>query len=146
MQAGQVNGTFGSVTSDYAFLTPTLAYTPTQVDLSYNRNDVAFNEFATTGNGRNAANSIASMGSNNALYNALLNTSQSTAGAAIEQLAGASNANLTSATLAASSQVGNSMLGNATNRRQPGPGCRPRSARYTGAGGERRAVRSAQSE
>lgn len=110
LQAGQVNGTFGSVTSDYAFLTPTLAYTPTQVDLSYNRNDVAFNEFATTGNGRNAANSIASMGSNNALYNALLNTSQSTAGAAIEQLAGASNANLTSATLAASSQVGNSML------------------------------------
>lgn len=110
LQAGQVNGTFGSVTSDYAFLTPTLAYTPTQVDLSYNRNDVAFNEFASTGNGRNVANSIASMGSNNALYNALLNTSQSTAGAAIEQLAGSSNANLTSATLAASSQVGNSML------------------------------------
>ncbi|WP_426618798.1 autotransporter outer membrane beta-barrel domain-containing protein [Pseudomonas rustica] len=110
LQAGKINGTFGSVTSDYAFLTPTLAYTPTQVDLSYNRNDVAFNEFASTGNGRNAANSIASMGSNNALYNALLNTSQNTAGAAIEQLAGASNANLTSATLAASSQVGNSML------------------------------------
>ncbi len=110
LQAAQVNGTFGKVTSDYAFLTPTLAYTPTQVDLTYTRNDVAFNAFAATGNASNAANSLASMGKNNALYNALLNTSQSTAGAAIEQLAGASNANLTSATLGASNQVGSSML------------------------------------
>jgi len=110
LQAAQVNGTFGKVSSDYAFLTPTLAYTPTQVDLTYTRNDVAFNEFATTGNGSNAANSLASIGKNNALYNALLNTSQSSAGAAIEQLAGANNANLTSATLGASSQVGSSML------------------------------------
>lgn len=110
LQAAQVNGTFGKVSSDYAFLTPTLAYTPTQVDLTYTRNDVAFNEFATTGNGTNAANSLASIGKGNALYNALLNTSQSSAGAAIEQLAGASNANLTSATLGASSQVGSSML------------------------------------
>lgn len=110
LQAAQVNGIFGKVSSDYAFLTPTLAYTPTQVDLTYTRNDVAFNEFAMTGNGSNAANSLASIGKNNALYNALLNTSQSSAGAAIEQLAGASNANLTSATLGASSQVGSSML------------------------------------
>ncbi|PTT32741.1 autotransporter domain-containing protein [Pseudomonas sp. HMWF021] len=110
LQAASVNGTFGKVTSDYAFLTPTLAYTPTQVDLTYTRNDVAFSQFAATGNGNNAASSLASMGKNNALYNALLNTTQSTAGAAIEQLAGASNANLTSATLGASSQVGNSML------------------------------------
>ncbi|MFJ2529208.1 autotransporter domain-containing protein [Pseudomonas helmanticensis] len=110
LQAAQVNGTFGKVSSDYAFLTPTLAYTPTQVDLTYTRNDVAFNEFAATANGSNAANSLASTGKDNALYNALLNTSQSSAGAAIEQLAGASNANLTSATLGASSQVGSSML------------------------------------
>ncbi|WP_454562223.1 autotransporter outer membrane beta-barrel domain-containing protein [Pseudomonas sp. AIG] len=110
LQAAQVNGTFGKVTSDYAFLTPTLAYTPTQVDLTYTRNDVAFNAFATTGNGTNAANSLASIGKNSALYNALLNTSQNSAGAAIEQLAGASNASLTSATLGASSQVGTSML------------------------------------
>ncbi|MFZ3283076.1 autotransporter outer membrane beta-barrel domain-containing protein [Pseudomonas sp.] len=110
LQAAQVNGTFGTVTSDYAFLTPTLAYTPTQVDLTYTRNDVAFSQFAATGNGSNAANSLASIGKNNTLYNALLNTTQSSAGAAIEQLAGASNANLTSATLGASSQVGSSML------------------------------------
>ncbi|KAB0497837.1 autotransporter outer membrane beta-barrel domain-containing protein [Pseudomonas vancouverensis] len=110
LQAASINGTFGNVTSDYAFLTPTLAYTPTAVDLTYTRNDVAFNEMALTGNGGNAANSLASLGKNNVLYNALLNTSTTSAGAAIEQLAGASNANLTSATLGASSQVGSSML------------------------------------
>lgn len=120
LQAAQVNGTFGEVTSDYAFLTPTLAYTPTQVDLTYTRNDVAFNEFATTANGNNAANSLASIGKNNALYNALLNTTQSSAGAAIEQLAGTSNANLTSATLSASSQVGSSMLAAMQQMAAPG--------------------------
>src|SRR5476649_963069 len=51
LQAASINGTFGKVTSDYAFLTPTLAYTPTQVDLTYTRNDIAFNQFAATGNG-----------------------------------------------------------------------------------------------
>ena len=110
LQATRINGTFGQVTSDYAFLTPTLSYTPTQVDLAYNRNDVAFNQLAVTGNGSNAANSLASIGPNNVLYNAVLNTSNASAGAAIEQLAGASNANLTSATLGASSLVGSSML------------------------------------
>lgn len=110
LQAASVNGTFGKVTSDYAFITPTLAYTPTQVDLTYTRNDVAFNEFAVTGNGSRAANSLASLGQNNALYNALLNTTSATAGAAIEQLSGASNADLTSATLGVSNQIGGSML------------------------------------
>ncbi|MGH8358656.1 MAG: autotransporter outer membrane beta-barrel domain-containing protein, partial [Pseudomonas sp.] len=110
LQAGSINGTFGKVTSDYAFLTPTLDYSPTQVGLTYSRNDVAFNQFANTGNGTRAANALASLGKNNALYNALLNTTNSSAGAAIEQLAGSSTANLTSATLGASAQVGNSML------------------------------------
>ncbi|MBH1967002.1 MAG: autotransporter domain-containing protein [Pseudomonadales bacterium] len=110
VQASNINGTFAKVTSDYAFLTPTLAYTPTQVDLTYTRNDVAFNEFAVTANGNRAANSLASIGKNNTLYNALLNTTSTTAGNAIEQLAGTSNADLTSATLGASSQIGASML------------------------------------
>jgi len=110
LQAAVVNGTFGNVTSDYAFITPTLAYTPTRVDLTYTRNDVAFNEFAVTGNGSSAANSLTSLGKNNTLYNALLNTTGATAGAAIEQLSGASNADLASATLGVSNQIGASML------------------------------------
>ncbi|KAA0950570.1 autotransporter domain-containing protein [Pseudomonas sp. ANT_H14] len=110
LQAGSINGSFAKVTSDYAFLTPTLDYSATQVGLTYTRNDVAFNQLASTGNGTSAANSLASLGKNNALYNALLNTTNTSAGAAIEQLAGSSTANLTSATLGASAQVGGSML------------------------------------
>ncbi|QOQ74551.1 autotransporter domain-containing protein [Pseudomonas poae] len=110
LQAGSINGTFGKVTSDYAFLTPTLDYSPTQVGLTYTRNDIAFNQFASTGNGVSAANSLAGLGTNNPLYNALLNTTNASAGAAIEQLAGSSTANLTGATLGASAQVGSSML------------------------------------
>lgn len=110
LQAGSITGTFGTVSSDYAFLTPTLAYTPTAVDLTYSRNDVAFNQYAISTNGGRVASSIATLGTNNALYNAVLNTSTSTAGSAIEQLAGSSTANLSSATLSASAQVGSSMM------------------------------------
>ncbi|WP_456026061.1 autotransporter outer membrane beta-barrel domain-containing protein [Pseudomonas capeferrum] len=110
LQAGSITGQFGTVTSDYAFLTPSLDYSPTQVGLTYTRNDIAFNQFASTGNGASAANSLAGLGTHNPLYNALLSTTTATAGAAIEQLAGSSTANLTGATLGASAQVGNSML------------------------------------
>ena len=110
VQAASINGTFGKVTSDYAFLTPTLDYSATQVGLTYSRNDIAFSQFASSGNGVSAANSLAGLGTNNPLYNALLNTTTATAGAAIEQLAASSTANLTNATLGASAQVGNSML------------------------------------
>jgi subtilase-type serine protease len=110
LQAGSITGTFGSVSSDYAFLTPTLTYQPTSVGLTYTRNDVAFNDYASTGNGGKAATSLATLGKNNALYNALLNTSTSSAGTAIEQLAGSSNANLTSATLSGTSQVSATMM------------------------------------
>ncbi len=110
LQAGSITGTFDHVSSDYAFLTPTLAYTPVEVDLTYRRNDVAFNDYASSSNGSRAASSLTSLGSTSALYNAVLNTSTSTAGSAIEQLAGSSTANLSSATLSASSQIGGSMM------------------------------------
>lgn len=110
LNAGAINGTFGTVTSDYAFLTPTLDYSPTRVDLTYARNDVAFSQYASSPNGNHAAQGLAQLAAGNALYNALLNTSTQTAGAAIEQLAGSSNASLSSATLSASQQVSSSML------------------------------------
>ncbi|WP_311968371.1 autotransporter domain-containing protein [Pseudomonas baltica] len=110
LQAGAVTGTFGKVTSDYAFLTPTLSYTATQVDLAYARNDVAFANYATNSSDRNAASSISQLGQGNALYNAVLNTSTATASSAITQLSGATTASLGAATLAGSAQVGSSML------------------------------------
>ncbi|MEB0207404.1 autotransporter outer membrane beta-barrel domain-containing protein [Pseudomonas sp. CCC3.1] len=110
LNAGSINGTFGTVTSDYAFLTPTLSYKPTSVELTYARNDVAFADYATSANGGSAARGLSQLKAGNALYNALLNTNTQTAGAAIEQLAGSGNAGLSRATLAATQQVGSSML------------------------------------
>ena len=110
LNAGAIDGTFAKVTSDYAFLTPTLNYNPTSVELTYARNDVAFADYASSANGTSAAIGLSQLKAGNALYNALLNTNTQTAGAAIEQLSGSSNASLSSATLGATSQVGNSML------------------------------------
>lgn len=111
LTAGTVDGTFGKVTSDYAFLTPTLSYSATSVGLTYTRNDVAFAQYTQTGNGAAAARSLDSLGSNNRLYSALLNTSTGTAGSAIEQLSASNTANLAAATLSGSAQVGSTMLG-----------------------------------
>lgn len=130
LQAGSITGTFddSNLRSYYAFLTPTLSYDNNRVNLSYTRNDVEFIDYARTRNAARAVNSIESitwrhwsnwdgsfpppsmMRNPNPLYDALLATSETTASAALEALAGSSNANLASATLAASSQVGTSML------------------------------------
>lgn len=110
LQAGAISGTFGAVTSDYAFLTPTLSYTATEVDLAYARNDVAFADYASNSSGRSAARSISQLGQGNALYNALLNTSTGSASSAITQLSGATTASLAAATQAGSAQVGSTML------------------------------------
>lgn len=111
LTAGAVDGTFGKVTSDYAFLTPTLSYNATSVGLTYTRNDVAFEQYSQTGNGGAAARALGSLGSDSKLYSALLNTSTGTASSAIEQLSGSNTANLAAATLSGSAQVGSTMLG-----------------------------------
>ncbi|WP_095155307.1 autotransporter domain-containing protein [Pseudomonas sp. Irchel 3E13] len=111
LNAGAVQGTFGKVESDYAFLTPSLSYSGTSVGLDYTRNDVSFAQYTQNANSGAAARALGSLGSDSALYNALLNTSTATAGNAIEQLSASSTANLAGATLAGSAQVGGSMLG-----------------------------------
>lgn len=107
---GGVTGQFGSVTNNFAFLTPTITYTANSVELELKRNDTAFAALASTDSARNLANSLAAQ-PNNALYNSLLTTDQATATQALEQLAGTSNASMAAATLAGSSQVGNVMQG-----------------------------------
>ncbi|WDY55724.1 autotransporter family protein [Pseudomonas sp. PSKL.D1] len=111
LNASAINGTFAGVTSDYAFLTPSLSYTSTSVGLAYTRNDVAFADYARSGNGAAVAHSLDSLDHSTTLYNAVLGSSAANAGNAIEQLAGANTANLAAATLAGTAQVGSSMLG-----------------------------------
>ena len=49
---GGVTGTFANVTSNFAFLTPTLSYDPNDVFLTLNRNDITFSSVAQTPNQR----------------------------------------------------------------------------------------------
>ena len=53
-----VGGVFGSVTSNLAFLTPTLAYDPTNVFLTLARNDIDFAAVALTPNQRQVSNAL----------------------------------------------------------------------------------------
>jgi outer membrane autotransporter protein len=56
--SGGVTGTFANVTSNLAFLTPTLSYDPNDVFLTLNRNDISFASLAQTPNQRNVAGAL----------------------------------------------------------------------------------------
>ncbi|MCE6977678.1 autotransporter domain-containing protein [Pseudomonas frederiksbergensis] len=123
-----VEGEFGAIENNLAFMTPTPQYHKKEVGLIYARNEVPFESVATTGNGREFARSLkepispaapsptrtenapVAQQPSNAAVTALLASSKETASHAIELLAGDSNANLAKATLASDSPVGSSML------------------------------------
>jgi outer membrane autotransporter protein len=110
LSASSVSGEFASVSSNFAFLTPTLRYSADAVDLELTRNDVSLASVATSSSAANVAGQI-DQNSSPELYNALITSNSSTASQALEQLAGAANASMASATLAGASQVGGAMQG-----------------------------------
>ncbi|MCY1277036.1 outer membrane autotransporter barrel domain protein [compost metagenome] len=108
--AGGVSGQFADVASNLAFLTPSLSYSANAVDLQLKRNDVQFGDAAGSANGRQVGASLSALQAGNPLYDALLTSSLSSAGEALEQLSASANANLASAMLGSSAQIGASML------------------------------------
>lgn len=58
VQAGSLSGTFGSVSSNLAFLTPELSYSATGVDLDLVRNDISYTSVAQTFNQRAVAGAL----------------------------------------------------------------------------------------
>ncbi|WP_223489235.1 autotransporter domain-containing protein [Pseudomonas sp. A-RE-19] len=58
IEANKVEGRFGKVLNDLAFMTPTLQYNEQNVGLTYSRNDVTLESVATSENGRELAQSI----------------------------------------------------------------------------------------
>ena len=71
LTAGSIDGTFGSVSSDFAFLTPSLSYDATNVYLKLLRNDTRFSSLAQSQNQTGVANTLDALGQadpNNALY------------------------------------------------------------------------------
>ncbi|NYT31082.1 autotransporter domain-containing protein [Rhizobium sp. WYCCWR 11128] len=70
--AGGINGTFGAVTSDYAFLSANLSYDPNNVYLEIERNDVRFSDMARSRNQMAAAEAAENLGTGNDIYDAIV--------------------------------------------------------------------------
>lgn len=87
--AGGRSGSFtGGVTSNLAFLTPSLGYDANNVYLTMTRNSVAFANVGLTWNQVSAGSGVESLGQGNPVYNAVLNLSPDQARGAFDQLSG----------------------------------------------------------
>ncbi len=86
--SGGVSGTFASVTSNLAFLTPLLGYDANDVYLTLRRNDISFASQALTANQRAVAGAADGLGWSNPVYYALANLPVGAAPAAFDSLSG----------------------------------------------------------
>ncbi|QDB99277.1 autotransporter domain-containing protein [Mesorhizobium sp. 8] len=83
-----VSGTFGAVTSSFAFLDPKLSYDPTSVYLRLVRNDVAFASAGQTPNQRSVGGAVDLFGPGNPIWNAVVSLSATQAESAFDGLSG----------------------------------------------------------
>ncbi|MBS0849282.1 autotransporter domain-containing protein [Citrobacter sp. JGM124] len=92
-----ISGTFGDVTSRYAFLDANLGYTANAVTMQLVRNDVAFASAATTANQVSTASAVELLGSGNAVYNAIAMLDKGAPQYAFDALSGEGYASLAGA-------------------------------------------------
>ena len=91
---GGINGSFAGVTTNLAFLTPTLSYDADHAYVSLSRNDVSFTAVAATGNQRSVSTALTNVGvrptsdAGSAILNGLFVLSPAGARAAYDQLSG----------------------------------------------------------
>ncbi|WP_170175464.1 autotransporter domain-containing protein [Glycocaulis alkaliphilus] len=86
--AGGITGEFDSVSSNFAFLNPSLSLTGGSLTLQLERNNVDFVQFAQTRNQRSVANAADTLGSGNPLWEALVLLEEAAAPPAFEALNG----------------------------------------------------------
>lgn len=91
---GGVSGVFSDVTSNLAFLTPTLSYSATAVTLNLRRNTIDFAAVAQTRNQLAVSPAIEALGMGDAVYDAVVVLTVPEARAAFDQLAGSDHASL----------------------------------------------------
>ncbi len=103
--AGGINGHFGSVTSNFAFLTPTLAYSTNAVSLILTRNDVAFADLGQTANEKAVGNLLQAQGPGNALFEETLLLADTDVSPDFASLTGEAWATLSSATIETSQML-----------------------------------------
>ncbi|MDQ0301180.1 autotransporter outer membrane beta-barrel domain-containing protein [Ancylobacter polymorphus] len=83
-----VDGTFGTVTSDYAFLVPLLSYDSQNVYLTLFNSDVPFASFARTPNQAGVAVAAQALGLGNEVYDAILGLPERAVAGAYNALSG----------------------------------------------------------
>jgi len=86
------NTSFEGVSSDFAFLATSLAYTPTTVSLAIQRKQNRFSDFTNTPNQSAVANSIEGLPTSNALHQFVQGLSSSDVAATLNNLSGESHA------------------------------------------------------
>lgn len=86
--ANGITGSFGSVSSNLAFLTPRLRYTSNEITLTLYRNDIRFAAVAATRNQVAVANAVESLGIDNGLFEEVLVQSANAARDAYDSLSG----------------------------------------------------------
>ncbi|TGE01844.1 autotransporter domain-containing protein [Methylobacterium nonmethylotrophicum] len=92
-----VTGTFAGVSSNLAFLTPTLRYQPTEVDLTLTRNDIPFATIARTRNQAAVATAIQGAGAGAGIYDRTVGLTTPEAITAFQALTGDIHASSVSA-------------------------------------------------
>jgi autotransporter-associated beta strand protein len=102
---GGINGHFGSVASNFAFLTPTLTYSPNAVSLTLTRNDVAFADLGRTANEKAVGNLLQAQGPGNPLFEEALLLADTDVSPNFASLTGDAWATLSSATIETSQML-----------------------------------------
>jgi outer membrane autotransporter protein len=127
-----VSGTFAGVSSNFAFLTPSLGYNANTVGLTLTRKvvptdptdphqptPVAFNSVAATGNQFNVANAVEALGSGNRLFDAVLGQSAAGARQAFDALSGEAYASAAATALGSALRVQDTLLNRLRNSSMP---------------------------
>ena len=89
---GGRSGTFDGVTSNLAFLDPTLSYDASDALLTLTRNDNTVSDFGSTPNQRAVAGAIDRLGAGNAVYDSLIGLGTDQVSGALQQVSGESYA------------------------------------------------------
>lgn len=108
---GGRNGTFSGVTSNFAFLDPSLTYDPNNVYLTLVRNSIDFASVGMTPNQISAGGGLAALGMTNPIVSAALMLTPDEARAAFDSVSGEIHPSLHSLMLDESSLIRDAILG-----------------------------------
>ncbi|WP_414474478.1 autotransporter domain-containing protein [Microvirga sp. M2] len=108
---GGVSGTFAGVTSNFAFLKPSLLYTADTIQLALSRNAVSFAEVAETRNQSAAAAGAEALGAGHMVYNALVQLDAANARSAFDALSGEVHASAATSAYGDAREIRNAVLG-----------------------------------